>query len=116
MGAGVGLKDHASSVLGDNSSSSARNPNKIRSKTREGAAVDSAGVAAAHRAQASAAPRDGNDPPPAEGDQPAPRYHQPGQLWRTRSCGDLDPLAGRYILFTTVLRNIRLLRCTSGSM
>lgn len=90
--------------------------NKIRSKTCEGAAVGSAGVSAAHRAQASAAPRDGNDPPSADGDQPAPLYHQSGQLSRMRSCGDLDPLAGRYILFTTVLRNIRLLRCTSGSM
>lgn len=42
MGPGVGLKDRSSSVLADNASSSARNPNKIRRKTREGAAVYSA--------------------------------------------------------------------------
>lgn len=58
---GVGLKDHGSSFLADNSSSfqkSARNPNKTRSKTC--AAVYSAHVSAA-RPQASAAHRGRSD-------------------------------------------------------
>lgn len=125
MGSGVGLKDHSSSFLGDNSSSLQPHLPEIQTRHR----VKPLKVQlftllmcrrctdhSRSRPQASAAHRGRYDALSADGEQPAPLHHLSGQLSRMRSCADLDPLAGRYILFTRVLLNIRLLRCSSGSM